>query len=229
VPLGQLFDVEQYRRLTGRLARALQVDRPTLVLGSTQRADLVSRVRVEERGVDVVRRRGGGGSVLLMPGDHLWLDAWIPRHDPLWSSDVSAGAAWVGEWWGDALSGAGLTDLTVHRGRAQPGELGELVCLAGRGPGEVFSGGRKVVGLSQWRSREGALFMSCAYTQWRPEALTDLLHLDEPTRLAITDGVGPLAAGLDELAPAGVDLATLGQALLASFPSWGSDGSTLST
>jgi hypothetical protein len=30
-----------------------------------------------------------------------------------------------------------------------------VVCFAGRGPGEVFVNGRKTVGLTQWRVREG--------------------------------------------------------------------------
>ena len=32
----------------------------------------------------------------LDPGGQLWLDAWIPRDDPLWVLDVSAAAEWVG-------------------------------------------------------------------------------------------------------------------------------------
>ncbi len=75
----------------------------------------------------------------------------------------------------------GLSGLEVHAGRAVPGDLGELICFAGRGPGEVFSAGQKVVGLSQWRSREGALFSSCAYLHWDPVPMLTLLNLDEQT------------------------------------------------
>ena len=76
----------------------------------------------------------------------------------------------------DGHAGApGLRGFDTHSGRSVPGELGELVCFAGRGPGEVFHGGRKLVGLSQWRSRQGALFSSCAYLHWDPDPLLDLL------------------------------------------------------
>ena len=84
-----------------RVAR--QVEQPTVVLGSTQRAEVVDATRAAERGVAVVRRRGGGGAVLLRPGDHLWIEAWIPRDDPLWQADVAVAGEWVGEWWGSAL------------------------------------------------------------------------------------------------------------------------------
>ena len=129
----------------------------------------------------LARRRGGGGAVYLEPGDPLWLDAWVPRDDPLWRFDVTQAAAWVGEWWVDALSGLGLGAFEVHGGRVVPGALGELVCFAGRGPGEVFHRGRKVVGLSQWRAREGALFSSCAYGRWDPVPMLGLLDTDDET------------------------------------------------
>ena len=134
---------------------------------------------VRERAVELARRRGGGGAVYLGPGEQLWLDAWIPRDDPLWLLDVSAAAEWVGAWWTGALAGLGQQGFDVHHGRSLPGDLGDLVCFAGRGPGEVFHRARKVVGLSQWRAREGALFSSCAYLYWDPAPLLALVEVDE--------------------------------------------------
>jgi lipoate-protein ligase A len=154
--------------------------------------------------------------------DHLWVDAWIPRGDPLWNDDVTTAAAWVGAWWSAALGDVGITGCQVHRGRSVPGEFGGLVCFAGQGPGEVFSGGRKVVGLSQWRSREGALFMTCAYLEWEPRALVELLALDTPARAALAGALPGVAVGLADLAPSSPDLGELSQALLSSFPIWGS-------
>ena len=66
-----------------------------------------------------------------------------------------------------------------------PGRFGDLVCFAGRGPGEVFHGDRKVVGLSQWRAREGALFSSCAYLRWDPAPLLALVDVDEEARAGL--------------------------------------------
>jgi lipoate-protein ligase A len=216
-----LFDVERFRQEPKRIAVPREVTRPTLVLGSTQPVELVARQRVEERGIEVLRRRGGGGGVLLHPADHVWVDAWIPRDDPLWSPDVSGAAAWAGAWWSAALGSLGLSGFEVHAGRAAPGELGELVCFAGKGPGEVFHYGRKVMGLSQWRSREGALFSACAYEHWDPAPLVELVHVDEPTRAGLVSDLAPMAVGLGDLDPSTAHLGPLRDALLSTFPRWG--------
>jgi lipoate---protein ligase len=192
-----------------------------LVLGSTQPVELVAGPRARERGVDIVRRRGGGGAVLLQPFDHVWIDAWIPRDDPLWADDVSAAAEWAGAWWSGALGSLGLNGVAVHVGRARPGPLGQLVCFAGSGPGEVFHQGRKVMGLSQWRSREGALFLTCAYAHWDPRPLVDLLQFDPPVRAGLVRDLAPAVVGLGDVGPAPADLGLLRNALLSSFPGWG--------
>jgi lipoate---protein ligase len=191
-----LFDVEQFRSLSSRHAVARQVEGPTLVLGSTQRTEVVDAARASEDGVAVVRRRGGGGAVLLRPGDHLWIEAWIPRDDPLWEADVAVAAAWVGAWWSDALGPAGADDRVVHQGPSVPGPHGSLVCFSGRGPGELFASGRKLMGISQWRSREGSLFHTCAYTQWDPYLLIDLLDVDPGAREALRRDLPRAAVGI---------------------------------
>jgi lipoate-protein ligase A len=184
---------------------------------------------MRERGVVLARRRGGGGAVYLGPGEQLWLDAWIPRDDPLWVVDVSAAAEWVGAWWMEALAGIGLGNgyalapghFDVHTGRSIPGDLGDLVCFAGRGPGEVFHGVGKVVGLSQWRAREGALFSSCAYLHWDPVPLLALMAVDEAGRDELARDLAPMAIGLAELDPPVADLDGVRAALLDSFPVFG--------
>ena len=216
-----LFDVEQFRSEPRRVAVARDVEQPTLVLGSTQRADLVDSQALRRRSVNLARRRGGGGAVYLEPAGQLWMDAWIPRDDPLWVLDVSVAAEWVGAWWTDALARLGLHGLETHTGRAVPGAFGELVCFAGRGPGEVFHRGRKVVGLSQWRSREGALFSSCAYLHWDPEPLVDLLHLDDHAKDPPGRGLMPLAVGLRELEPPVGDPERVRDELRVSLAAWG--------
>jgi lipoate-protein ligase A len=223
-PIQSLFDVERFRSEPRRTAVEQAVTGPTLVLGSTQDDGLVSVAALAARGVQLARRRSGGGAVLLVPGEQLWLDAWIPRDDPLWVTDVVEAAEWVGAWWVDALARCGLPGLEVHRGRSEPGAVGDVVCFAGRGPGEVFAGRRKVVGLSQWRARQGALFSSCAYLRWEPAVLAGLLAAEGA-------GGGPrhggalrreledVAVGVAELAPPVHDLAVLRDVLLGSFSS----------
>jgi lipoate-protein ligase A len=234
------FDVEQFRSLPRRHAAAHQVAQPTVVLGSTQRLEVVDAMRATEKGVAVVRRRGGGGAVLLRPGDQLWVEAWIPRDDPLWEADVALAAEWVGGWWVDALGRGGAADLVVHRGRAVPGPHGGLVCFSGRGPGEVFQAEHKVMGISQWRSREGSLFHTCVYAHWDPDPLIDLLDVDPPTREALRRDLPRLAAGILDLetatgadsapapapAPALPSLHLLEQRLLTTFPTWEKAGSS---
>lgn len=223
MPSSPLFDVEPFRNERRRLALAREVKRPTLVLGSTQRTDIVDRFEVHDRGVEVVRRHGGGGAVFLEPGNHLWVDAWIPRQDPLWKMDVLVAAAWVADWWRAALSHCGVNGLDAHTGRSQPGDLGELVCFAGRGPGEVSSSGRKVVGLSQWRSREGSLFSTCAYAVWDPTPMVQLLAIDEPGRARLVRDLASLAVGLEQLGAGhegGRLLGNVEDDLLSAFDSW---------
>lgn len=204
--------------MRSRRAVVRDVVRPTLVLGSTQPAELVDAAALHALGFELSRRRGGGGAVTLAPGEQLWLDAWIPRDDPLWTVDVSTSAEWCGAWWTRALAGVGQMGLEVHRGRAEPGEFGDLVCFAGRGPGEVLQGGRKVVGLSQWRAREGALFSTCAYVRWDPAPLLAVVDIDETTRRTLVSGLSSVATGLGELDPPQVGVAPVRTALLESFP-----------
>src|SRR5438552_1888677 len=72
------------------------VERPALVLGSAQRDDPVAA------DVDVVRRRSGGGAVLVVPGQMVWADVTVPAGDPLWETDVSRAFWWLGDVWAAA-------------------------------------------------------------------------------------------------------------------------------
>jgi lipoate-protein ligase A len=220
--------VERFRPEPRRVVVVREVAHRTLVLGSTQPADLVSPDALRDRSAELVRRRGGGGAVYLEPGAFLWVDAWIPRNDVLWTHDVSVAAEWVGQWWVEALVGAGVGlgagGLTVHRGRSAPGPLGDLVCFAGRGPGEVFVDDRKIVGVSQWRSREGALFSSCAYLEWEPEPLLDLLSVDDVTRSELAVELRHVALGVAAVSPTVGQLAGVRERLVGAFPGIGVPG-----
>lgn len=175
-----------------RTLAVFDVDRPTLVLGSTQGHGIADLAACEAAGVGVVRRRSGGGAVLLDPGGTLWVDVDLPRTDHRWDDDVGRAAWWLGEAWATALGG----DAVVHRGRLELGRWGRLVCFAGLGPGEVTVGGRKVVGISQRRTRAGARFQCAVPLRWEPERLAGLLALgdDDRRRLAadLADAVAPI-------------------------------------
>jgi lipoate-protein ligase A len=194
-----------------RVVRVCTVDAPALVLGSTQRDDVVDRDATERAGVEVVRRRSGGGVVLVEPGAQVWLDVWVPAQDVLWRADVGVSFAWLGEAWCRALATFGL-DANAHADRLECGRWGRLVCFAGRGPGEVAVGDRKVVGLSQHRSRAGARFHAAALLRWEPRRLVELLALDAETR-------ADAAADLELVAaPLATEGASLTEALVAALP-----------
>jgi len=202
VPMGRpLFDVERFRSVRRRTAVVRRVARATVVLGSTQPARVVDAARAGRAGVDVVRRRSGGGAVLLLPRDPLWVDVWVPREDPLWEDDVVHAAEWVGQWWAGALVAAGAPTLEVHSGGSVPGPWSRLACFAGVGPGEVLSGGRKIVGVAQWRGRQGALFHSCAYRHWDPAPLVEVVEASDAERRAMTAALRSATVGMEELVP----------------------------
>ena len=189
--------------IDGRAVLVHRVDRPTMVLGAAQRGVVV------RGGIDVVRRRSGGGAVLLRPGEVVWVDLLVPRGDRLWEDDVGRSAWWVGEVWRAALADLGVNG-TVHRGALDEGRWGGLVCFAGRGPGEILVGGRKVVGISQRRDRSGARFQCTALLAWPTDVLVDLLGLT-PADEALRD----LAAAAT---PVGVDPDELVGSLLSHLP-----------
>ena len=83
----------------GRTVWVAEPTAPALVLGSAQ-PDTDVRT---DAGIEVVRRRSGGGAVLVVPGDVLWVDVIIPAGDELWDDDVGRASHWLGDLWATAL------------------------------------------------------------------------------------------------------------------------------
>ncbi len=180
----------------------LDVSRPAVVLGSTQDAGAVDERAARAAGVDVARRRSGGGAVWVAPGEPTWIDVVVPRDDPLWSDDVAGAFAPVGRAWASALAELGLDGATVHDGPLVRTEWSDLVCFAGTGPGEVLHpDGGKVVGISQRRTRGAARFQCALPRRWEPGALAALLVAPDGRPLAEVPGA------LDALRLAGAGLA----------------------
>ncbi len=151
----------------------------------------------------------------------------IPTGHRLWDDDIGRAFHWFGEVWADALSHTlspapsttapdQPTDVVaVHRGAAVHPRWGRVFCFAGLGHGEVTVSGRKVVGLSQRRTRHGTRIQSLAVLQWDPTILETLTQpLERPTDLP---PLADLAIGLpDHISPP--PTASLRDAVLARLP-----------
>jgi lipoate-protein ligase A len=171
-----LYDYEALRREREATMFVVRVERPTVVLGSKQQPDVLDEKRVSD--TPVRRRKGGGGLVLLRPHD-LWIDWWIPRDDARWAHDVHVSSFNAGEWWADALRPLTKKPVVVHRGALEGEPTFRVVCFAGRGPGEVFVAGRKAVGLTQWRVREGVFLSTVLHAHPTSDILEYLAHVPE--------------------------------------------------
>ena len=183
--------------------RAVWCCHPTdaaVVLGSAQPD--VDPASADRLGLGVVRRRSGGGAVLVRPGALAWIDIVIPADDDRWDDDVGRAAWWLGEVWARALAGLG-SDATVHRGPLDLARWGRQICFAGLGPGEVAdASGAKLVGVSQRRTRSAARFQTAALLAWDPEPLLELV-VSPADRAAARDDldgrVATIAASVSEV------------------------------
>jgi len=180
------------------------VSAPALVLGRAATEPYVDREAARAAGVEVLRRRSGGGPVLWDAG-LLSLDVVLPRGHRLAGDDVVAAYRWLGEAVAGALRALGVPDVAVlspAEARADPGRAGPaaVACFGGRSPYEVTAGGRKAVGLSQARRRQGALFQAGILLGLDVAGLARLLAPPGPARDAFAADLAARAG-----APAGLD------------------------
>lgn len=175
---------------------AFELAAPAVVLGSTQPDEVVDRSAAARSGLDVARRRSGGGAVLLVPDETTWIDVLLPPGHPRWSDDVGRASWWLGRAWADALGDLGVDGAEVHRGPLERSSLTSLVCFAGMGPGEVRLGPAKVVGISQRRSRVGARFQCLLLHRWDPLRLLDVLAVDGGPRAEALRSLPSAATGI---------------------------------
>jgi lipoate-protein ligase A len=191
-----------------RRVDVMQVDGPAMVLGSTQRLDVASSDAATHDGVDIVRRRTGGGAVFLAPAQHVWLDIVVPFGDPLWDDDVSKSFTWLGQVWSRALEDVGMPGLVANTRAVCHSVLGRLICFAGSGFGELSSDHGKVLGIAQRRTREGAWFQCTVLRRWTTAPYARLLApglaaaSDDPVVDLAAVRVHPVAASLDAIVDA---------------------------
>lgn len=155
-----------------------------VVLGSAQKTDVLNGDEVQRQGIQVVRRHSGGGAVLVAPGDVSWFDVVIPVDDPLFEADVSRSSRWLGDVIVQALCALGeqasMADAATHS------HWDSLVCFAGIAAGEVLVNGRKVVGISQRRTRLGARFQVVVLHNVDTPALAALFVLSDVEKAQLT-------------------------------------------
>lgn len=188
-PVSGLLESAEPPTAAARVARIHTVTGAGLVLGSTQSLETADQIRAAAAGTEILRRRSGGGAVLLLPGSQVWVDFFVPASDPLWSDDVAHAAQWVGALWSAVVGPFVAEPISVHSGRLVADRWGRLVCFAGSGPGEVFAGGRKVVGVSQRRTRSRVRIQTTARVG-HPDAAASITaddrRLDELELLNLT-------------------------------------------
>lgn len=177
-----------------RLVRRCEATSSAVVLGSTQPEP--PPLPSPAGAVPVVRRRSGGGAVLVEPGDVLWVDVVVPRGDALWDDDVGRAFHWLGDAWAAAIADR---RAVAHRGPLVTTRWSRAVCFAGLGPGEVTVGDRKVVGMSQRRTRDGALFQCAALLAWRPGPLAERLGLPVDAFADLERAAAPVSGAGDML------------------------------
>ena len=150
----------------------VRITQTAMVLGSRQNESLLNGELCGRDGIEVVRRRSGGGIVFLAPGEHVWLDVVVPRGDVLWSDDVAQASWWLGDVWVQALNALDVSNVSVHHESLSSDAWGDLLCFAGVGSGEVVQRDgeslSKLVGISQRRTRDYARFQCTIYTKWNP-------------------------------------------------------------
>ena len=155
---------------------AIWVMSPTdssLVLGSSQDDACINYEYARKIDVGIARRRTGGGAVFVDPHTLFWIDLFVPRGHHLWNDDIEVASIWMGGVWRNALDSLGV-DSQIHDRPFVKDSLAELVCFGGRAPGELLIRKKKILGISQRRTKQGVRFQCALSLGWRPEEWVDL-------------------------------------------------------
>lgn len=152
---------------TANPLNSLHATRRAVVLGRAQKVDDGFVARAAAAGLDVARRVSGGTAVLVGPGECEWVDVVVARDAPGWNDDIGKAGCWMGDQWLAALTVTGIKGASVHRTGMEKRPGSDAVCFAGVGPGEVLAAsGAKIVGISQRRTRNWALFQCAIPLRW---------------------------------------------------------------
>lgn len=127
---------------------------PCLSLGRNQPAADAHLEACRAAGVEIVRRPTGGRAILHT--DELTYSLVVPQTDPRAEGGIVASYRRLSEGLLLGLRALGADVVQAAAARPGPGEP-SAVCFQTPSDYEIISGGRKLVGSAQWRSRGGVL------------------------------------------------------------------------
>lgn len=187
-----------------------------LVLGFSQKPEVLNRAFLAEHPLPIYHRRAGGTAVLVGP-NLLSLDVVLPAGHPLLLADLVESYRWLGEAWVETLAAFGIMARAVSPAEAhaqrdllkqekQSGgpayeSLLRRACYGSLSPYEVVIGQQKVVGLDMIRRRAGSLLQAGVLLQWETEKLALLLGHTEEEQAILRQGLPTRACGLNTLLP----------------------------
>ncbi len=182
-----------------------------LVLGFSQKHDVLNLQALANDAFPIYHRRAGGTAVLVGP-TLLSLDVILPADHPLILHDIVESYRWFGEAWVAALALLGVQTRIVPPEEAhaqrdlrkQPGTreyelLLNRACYGSLSPYEVVVGQRKVVGFDMIRRRSGTLLQAGVLLEWHPSTLAQLLSHTSVEYELLQQGLSERAVGLDTL------------------------------
>lgn len=167
----------------------------TLVLGSSQSADSIDQDYLTTKNIALATRRSGGGAVLVSPDDVVWFDVVLPTTDPLWHHDVSRSFDWLGNAVQRALLELDVT-TELYIGPLVSTNWSRRICFAGLGPGELTMNGRKLVGMSQRRTRHASRIQVAILRRWDSQEHANMLQLDDTERAQAAAELREVATGI---------------------------------
>ena len=184
---------------------------PALVLGFSQKLDVLNASELANHPFPIYHRRAGGTAVLV--GPHLLsLDVLLPGDHPLVLPDIVESYRWFGEAWVATLLQLGIQTRIVlpAEARAQQALRKQLetrtyetlmnrACYGTLSPYEVVAGQRKVVGLDMLRRRAGSLLQAGVLLHWDTTTLARLLGQTTEEQELLQQGLRERAFGLDTL------------------------------
>jgi lipoate---protein ligase len=193
-------------------------ERTGLVLGFSQKPDVLNQAKVAVQTLPIYHRRAGGTAVLVGP-QLLSLDVILPAGHPLLLADIVESYHWFGATWVAALRRLDVQTRLVSPAEAHAQQalrklpetrdyelLLNRSCYGALSSYEVAVEQRKIVGLDMLRRRTGSLLQAGLLLHWDTDILARLLGHTEEEQEMLRLGLLQRAVGLDTLAGRNVDV-----------------------